>query len=49
MMPVHLFLLTILQKTLKSKMTYENYSKQKQAEDLYNQAREKAFYYISMM
>ncbi|WP_408007003.1 hypothetical protein ACJROX_20235 [Pseudalkalibacillus sp. A8] len=49
MMPVNLFLLTIIQKILKSEMTYDDYSKQKQAEDLYNQTREKAFYYISMM
>ncbi|WP_261129592.1 YrzI family small protein [Bacillus sp. Marseille-Q3570] len=49
MMPIHLFLLTIVQKTLKFEMTYEEINKKKHNEDLYEQMREKAFYYISMM
>jgi hypothetical protein len=48
MMPVHLFILTII-KNLKNEMTYEENLKRKEVEEFYNQTRDKAFYYMSNM
>ncbi|WP_349407953.1 hypothetical protein [Pseudalkalibacillus sp. SCS-8] len=49
MMPVHLFLLTMVHKVLKQEMTYEDSNKQKQIEEFYNESREKAFHYMNWM
>ncbi|MGM7702104.1 hypothetical protein ACSVDE_10290 [Pseudalkalibacillus sp. Hm43] len=48
MMPVHLFILTII-KNMKSEMTYEENQKRQEVEEFYSQNRDKAFYYMSHM
>ncbi|WLD92176.1 YrzI family small protein [Alkalihalobacillus sp. AL-G] len=49
MMPMHLFLLTIVKKALKSEMTYEEIEKNQQIEKLYNETRDKAYQYMNML
>ncbi|WP_257346168.1 YrzI family small protein [Pseudalkalibacillus decolorationis] len=49
MMPMHLFILTIVKNVFKSEMTYEKLEQKQQVEQFYNDSRDKAFYYMHMM
>ncbi|MCF6138024.1 YrzI family small protein [Pseudalkalibacillus berkeleyi] len=49
MMPMHLFVLTIVQKVLKTETTFEDINKRQQVEKLYNRNRDKAIQYMINM